>query len=78
MGNKCCKTWQVSEVLDYDRAADKPWTRLTQGDKVKKQKYFRIEINNDFLEIIPHAGLHPAGTQRIQVSRDGGDAELYI
>ena len=42
----------------------------------EKQKYFRIEINNDFLEIIPHAGLHPAGTQRIQVSRDGGDAEL--
>ena len=42
----------------------------------EKQKYLRIEINNDFLELIPHAGLHPAGTQRIQVSRDGGDAEL--
>merc|ERR1712181_150406 len=29
---------EVSEVLDYDRAADKPWTRLTQGDKASIRK----------------------------------------
>ena len=28
---------QVGEVLDYDRGADKPWTRLTQGEKVPKE-----------------------------------------
>jgi phosphatase and actin regulator 4 len=25
----------VTEVEDYDRRSDKPWTRLTSGDKVR-------------------------------------------
>jgi len=32
---------EVGEVLDYDRGADKPWTRLTQGEKAS----IRRELN---------------------------------
>ena len=59
-------------MLDYDRAADKPWTRLTQGDKVKT-KLQKYSGKNNCLLNISHAGLHPARTQQLQVSRDGGD-----
>ena len=27
---------EVAEALDYDRQADKPWTRLTAEDKVSQ------------------------------------------
>lgn len=27
---------EVAEAQDYDRRADKPWTRLTAADKVRK------------------------------------------
>ena len=39
---------QVGEVLDYDRGADKPWTRLTQGEKVLKEvvSYSNVHLSH--------------------------------
>ena len=72
---------QVSEVLDYDRAADKPWTRLTQGDKVKhstKAQSFEPQILRSILIcLLFHAGIDKTGAQWIQVSGDGGDKMNY-
>lgn len=44
---------EVAEAQDYDRRADKPWTRLTAADKVQQLQltwWFNIE-NSSVLQL---------------------------
>lgn len=65
---------EVAEAQDYDRRADKPWTRLTAADKVS-QRSCNDTSNWSFTNVtrcLWPSGCHQEGAERIQKHRDGG------
>lgn len=40
---------EVADAQDYDRRADKPWTRLTAADKVSKVSYKWREVEDPWM-----------------------------
>lgn len=73
---------EVAEAQDYDRRADKPWTRLTAADKVEplnislglKHLCTRPElcVNKCVCVCLCRSGRHQKGVKRVQKHRDGG------
>ncbi len=44
---------EVAEAQDYDRRADKPWTRLTAADKVNTQTQTHTVTNPNNVSLTP-------------------------
>lgn len=72
---------EVAEAQDYDRRADKPWTRLTAADKVRaaqrKNHWARCcRVRESELDVTTClfccSGRHQEGAERVQKHRDGG------
>lgn len=45
---------EVTDAKDYDRRADKPWTRLTPADKVLSAELWLSEIERRCLKNTAH------------------------
>lgn len=42
---------EVTDAKDYDRRADKPWTRLTPADKVTQKHHFSLSKRVDIIKL---------------------------
>ncbi|TWW61506.1 Phosphatase and actin regulator 4 [Takifugu flavidus] len=63
---------EVAKAQDYDRRADKPWTRLSAADKQTQSGPPGIAPELALIRtVVPSTGSDTEGAERVQEQRDG-------